>query len=356
MARTKPAAKWMDDWKVGVRVWVERSGKAVLGEGRAELLAAIGEHHSITKAAKAAGMSYRRAWNLVQDVNAAAGEPLVAAAVGGTKGGGAKLTERGRLAVDVFEQIRGSLNETAAGVLQRKLQPNSDAAACVHLAAAISLQEALGQILAEYVLEKPTVRVRAIFGASNELADHLLAGAPGDLFIAAEALEIDRLEAAKMLMPKSRCTVAANGLAIVGAKGSKSLTGIKALAEKPIKRIALAEPACPLGKYSHDYLRSAGVYESLAAKVLQVDNSRAVLAAVVSGAADAGVAFASDAVRAERCDTILSIPTTKAATQYVAAVLKDGAQPSEAKALLKFLTSAAAQRAFRRCGLRPVKE
>ena len=86
MARTKPAAKWMDDWKVGVRVWVERSGKAVLGEGRAELLAAIGEHHSITKAAKSTGMSYRRAWNLVQDVNAAAGEPLVAAAVGGTEG------------------------------------------------------------------------------------------------------------------------------------------------------------------------------------------------------------------------------------------------------------------------------
>jgi molybdenum ABC transporter molybdate-binding protein len=355
MARTKPAAKWMDDWKVGVRVWVERSGTAVLGEGRAELLAAIGEHHSITKAAKAAGMSYRRAWNLVQDVNAAAGEPLVAAAVGGTKGGGAKLTERGRLAVDIFEQIRSSLNETAAGVLQRKLQPNSDAAACVHLAAAISLQEALGQILAEYALEKPTVRVRVIFGASNELADHLLAGAPGDLFIAAEESEIDRLEAAKLLVPKSRCALAANGLAVVGAKGSKALTGIKALADKRIKRIALAELACPLGKYSHDYLRSVGIYDALAAKVLPVDNSRAVLAAVVSGAADVGVAFASDAAWAERCETILSIASSRAAAKYVAAVLKDGAQASETKALLTFLTTAAAQRAFRRCGLRPVK-
>ena len=167
----------MNDWKVGVRVWVERSGQAVLGDGRADLMAAIGEHQSITKAAKSMKMSYRKAWNLVQEINLAASEPLIAAAVGGTKGGGATLTDRGKLALDVFEQIRGSLNETAAGVLQRTLDPRADAVACVHLAAAISLQEAVGQILAEYALEKPAVRVRAIFGASNELADHLLAGA-----------------------------------------------------------------------------------------------------------------------------------------------------------------------------------
>jgi molybdenum ABC transporter molybdate-binding protein len=349
-------SSWMNDWKVGVRVWVERSGQAVLGEGRADLLAAIGEHHSITKAAKSMRMSYRRAWNLVQEVNAAAGEPLVEAAVGGTKGGGAKLTERGRLAVDLYEQIRASLNETAAGVLQRKLDARADVIPCVHLAAAISLQEAIGQILAEYALEKPTIRVRAIYGASNELADHLLAGAPGDLFIAAEVTEIDRVDAAKLLVAKSRCTVAANGLAVIGAKGAAPLSGIKALAEKRIKHIAVAEPACPLGKYSQDYLRSAGIFDKIAAKFLAVDNSRAVLAAVVSGAADVGVAFASDAARAERCDTLLSIPTTRVAAKYVAALLKHGKQPAAARELLKFLTSPAAQRAFRRCGLRNVNE
>ncbi|HEY4233119.1 MAG TPA: molybdate ABC transporter substrate-binding protein [Lacipirellulaceae bacterium] len=353
MAKSKTTGSWMGDWKVGVRVWVERSGQAVLGEGRADLLAAIDAHHSITKAAKSMRMSYRRAWNLVQEVNAAAGEPLVEAAVGGTKGGGAKLTERGRLAVNLYEQIRGSLNETAAGILQRTLDPRADAALCVHLAAAISLQEALGQILAEYALEKPTVRVRAIFGASNELADHLLAGAPGDLFISAEVSEIDRLEVAKLLAPKSRCTVAANGLAVVGAKGAAVLSNIKSLAERRIKRIALAEPACPLGKYSRDYLKSVKVEGLLADKILHVDNSRAVLAAVVSGVADVGIAFASDAARAERCETLLSISVTRAAATYVAALVKQGKQPVAARELLAFLVSPAAQRAFRRCGLRP---
>ncbi|HEX3599497.1 MAG TPA: LysR family transcriptional regulator, partial [Lacipirellulaceae bacterium] len=74
-------AGWGSDWKVGVRVWIDRDGQTVLGEGRAELLAAIASEHSITKAAKLAGMSYRRAWNMIQEINAAASDPLVEAAV-----------------------------------------------------------------------------------------------------------------------------------------------------------------------------------------------------------------------------------------------------------------------------------
>src|SRR6476660_364732 len=105
---------WASDWKVGVRVWVEREGQAVLGEGRAELLAAIDSEHSITKAAKTAGMSYRRAWNLIQEVNEAAGETLVEAAVGGRQGGGARLTPHGRLAIDVYQKVRWSLIDSAA--------------------------------------------------------------------------------------------------------------------------------------------------------------------------------------------------------------------------------------------------
>ncbi|HEX5471127.1 MAG TPA: hypothetical protein VFW73_04540, partial [Lacipirellulaceae bacterium] len=72
-------SEWGHGWEVGLRVWIERAGEAVLGEGRAELLAAIDREHSITKAARTAGMSYRRAWNLIQATNTAAGESLVEA-------------------------------------------------------------------------------------------------------------------------------------------------------------------------------------------------------------------------------------------------------------------------------------
>jgi molybdenum-dependent DNA-binding transcriptional regulator ModE len=70
---------WADDWHVDIRVWLERTGTAVLGEGRLELLEWIDRCHSISEAARQLGISYRHAWVTVQAVNQAAGEPLVSA-------------------------------------------------------------------------------------------------------------------------------------------------------------------------------------------------------------------------------------------------------------------------------------
>jgi molybdenum ABC transporter molybdate-binding protein len=342
----------MNQWKVGVRVWVERDGQAVLGEGRAELLAAIDQERSITKAAKSVGMSYRRAWTLIQEINAAAGEPLVAAATGGVKGGGATLTPRGRAAIEVFEQVRRSLVESAAGILQRTVAVGNGTAATLHLAAAISLQEAVGQILAEFALRHPAIHVRAIFGASNELADQLLAGAPGDVFLSADPATLDRLEPANHIVVGSRRTIAKNGLAVIARPRTGTLSKISDLLSKRFKQVALAEPACPLGHYSKSYLVKARVYDAVLPKVLHVDNSRAVLAAVACGSADAGMAFSSDAVSASALRTILRVPTSQVSATYVAAITGRGQVTSTAQRLLGFLSSPAARRCLRRCGFR----
>lgn len=345
---------WASDWKVGVRVWVEREGQAVLGEGRAELLAAIESEHSITKAAKAAGMSYRRAWTMIQEVNEAAGETLVEAAVGGKQGGGARLTPHGRLALEVYDKVRRSLVDSAGDSLRQAILPDSRGSKCIHLAAAISMQEAVGQILAEYTLVQPTVQVRAIFGASNELVDHLLAGAPGDLFISAELAELDRLESANLLASDSRQIIAKNGLAIVGGTKASQIKKPADLLSSQFKRVVLAEPACPLGQYSKIYLEHAGVYEKLQAKAMLVDNSRAVLAAVASGAAQAGVAFSSDATTERAWRLLLRVPTSKAAVTYAAAIIDRGGPHEEVQGLSAFLSSPIAARCYRRCGMRPV--
>jgi molybdenum ABC transporter molybdate-binding protein len=342
----------MRGWTVGIRVWVERCGHAVLGEGRAELLAAIDQERSITKAAKSAGMSYRRAWNLIQAINKAAGEPLVEAATGGLKGGGAQLTPRGRAAVDIYEQVRQSLVESAAGVLQRTAESSRCQSSSIHLAAAISLQEAVGQILAEYALGQPATQVRTIFGASNELADHLLAGAPGDIFISADPAEVARLKSAGLIASRSRRIFARNGLAAVGSPAMKGVTKLRDFLSANVRHIAIAEPACPLGNYSFRLLQSSGHYESLREKTLFVDNSRAVLAAVVSGAAEVGIAFSSDACRLGAWQTLFRIPASRASATYEATIIRSD-RPQPARQLLDFMMSPAAARCLRRCGLRP---
>ncbi|OAB54966.1 LysR family transcriptional regulator [Phormidium willei BDU 130791] len=89
-------------------------GQAIaMGPGKADLLDAIDREGSITRAAKAMGMSYRRAWLLVETMNACFTAPLVEAARGGSGGGGAGLTELGR---EVLARYRALEEKAAAAV------------------------------------------------------------------------------------------------------------------------------------------------------------------------------------------------------------------------------------------------
>ncbi|PTQ10288.1 ModE family transcriptional regulator [Sphingomonas oleivorans] len=76
-----------------------------IGPGKAALLEAIAEHGSISAAGRVLGMSYRRTWLLVDVMNRCWAEPLVEAAAGGSKGGGAALTETGRRVLESYRAI-----------------------------------------------------------------------------------------------------------------------------------------------------------------------------------------------------------------------------------------------------------
>lgn len=66
-----------------------------MGPGKADLLKAIHETGSISAAARALGMSYRRAWLLVDTMNQCFKTPVVDTLTGGQKGGGARVTDTG---------------------------------------------------------------------------------------------------------------------------------------------------------------------------------------------------------------------------------------------------------------------
>jgi molybdate transport system regulatory protein len=76
-----------------------------LGPGKMDLLEAVGETGSISGAGRSLGMSYRRAWLLVDEVNRMFRRPVVVANAGGTNGGGAELTDFGRALVAAYRRI-----------------------------------------------------------------------------------------------------------------------------------------------------------------------------------------------------------------------------------------------------------
>ncbi|NEU14883.1 LysR family transcriptional regulator [Methylobacterium sp. BTF04] len=90
-----------------------------VGPGKIQLLEMIAEHGSISAAGRAIGMSYRRAWMLIEALNTGFGQPVVAAQIGGKSGGGAKLTAFGAELVQHYRAIERAAAEAAAPFLSR---------------------------------------------------------------------------------------------------------------------------------------------------------------------------------------------------------------------------------------------
>lgn len=99
---------------------------AMFGPGKADLLAHIRDTGSISAAGRRMDMSYKRAWSLVEEMNAAFAAPLVLATRGGPGGGGAQLTPEGTKVLTLYRTIL-SRAQAAAGhdiaALEAMLKP-----------------------------------------------------------------------------------------------------------------------------------------------------------------------------------------------------------------------------------------
>ncbi|WP_413871454.1 winged helix-turn-helix domain-containing protein [Albidovulum sp.] len=90
---------------------------AMLGPGKADLLEGIRATGSIAAAGRAMDMSYKRAWSLVEEMNAAFREPLVESVRGGARGGGARLTGTGDAVLANYRKLEEIAAEAGAARL-----------------------------------------------------------------------------------------------------------------------------------------------------------------------------------------------------------------------------------------------
>jgi molybdate transport system regulatory protein len=90
-----------------------------IGPGKAELLEAIASTGSISASAKQLGMSYRRAWLLVDTMNRCFREPVVSSATGGSGGGGAQVTAFGQRVLASFAAMRKRVDRALDSELAR---------------------------------------------------------------------------------------------------------------------------------------------------------------------------------------------------------------------------------------------
>lgn len=115
-ARSEVAGDNMRHAALTIRV--DFGAHGYLGPGKIALMELISKHGSISAAGKEMGMSYRRAWLLVDEINQTFREPLVATQMGGSGGGGARLTKLGRDVVGRYRAIEGAAATASAADLR----------------------------------------------------------------------------------------------------------------------------------------------------------------------------------------------------------------------------------------------
>jgi len=91
-----------------------RLGEAVVvGPGKIELLRAIVRHGSISAASRALGMTYKRAWSLLNEVNLGFGVPVITSLAGGSGGGGATITPFGKSLLEHYDAMEAACTAAA---------------------------------------------------------------------------------------------------------------------------------------------------------------------------------------------------------------------------------------------------
>jgi len=224
-------------------------------------------------------------------------------------------------------------------------------AAAIVVSAASSLTDVLGELAKRY--EAATgERVQVNAGGSNTLARQIVEGAPVDVFISADDVQMDVLERAGRLVPGTRVPLVGNRLVVVVPRTSGVvLVRARDLMSSSVTRVAMANPAAvPAGVYGRKWLEKTGLWTAIEPKVIPLPTVRAAVAAVREGRAQAGIVYATD-VRSEPAVRVAFEPAADEVPPitYPAAVIT-GPRQAAAKRFLTFLCSREAVEIFQAAG------
>ena len=224
------------------------------------------------------------------------------------------------------------------------------AAGTLVVLASTQLKPAFEQLDTQFAAANPGVAVTATYQGSQALATAVQAGAQGDLF-ATDADPMAALAAAGAVVTPTVQTFARNELEIVVPAGNpKAIQRLADLAD-PGTTLVLADPSLPAGRDAVTALALAGVRVTPKASVSTV---ALLMTAILSGNADAGIAFQSDIVAAGSGVTGVALPAGSAVEEtYRIGVLRNASNPSAASAFVQFVHSDRGRSALTAAGFVP---
>lgn len=210
------------------------------------------------------------------------------------------------------------------------------------VSAASSLQESLEEIKLLFQQSEANITINYNFGSSGALQQQIENGAAVDIFIAAAKQQMDALQQKGLILTNSRRNLLTNHLAlIVPASSNLPITSFKQLVNSYVKRVAVGEPrSVPVGQYTKELFENLGIWQQINSKFVFGNNVRNVLASVISGNADAGVVYITDAKISKKVKIVAIAPENlHSEIIYPLAIIKNSKNLQVSDKYLNFLSN-----------------
>lgn len=222
-------------------------------------------------------------------------------------------------------------------------------AAEVRLSVALSMSNAVKELVATYQTKAEGVAVLANFASSGALAKQIEQGAPADIYISANPKWMKYLVEEGRISAETVRTFAYNSLVFVGQKGLVIAT-LDDVAK--LQRVAIGSPqSVPAGQYAEQALKAAGIYAQMATKLVMAKDVRQALVYADRGEADGAFVYKTDALLAQEAVILLEVPQALYdEVTYPVGLTSEGRDKPEVVAFFEFLKTAEASAILRKFG------
>jgi len=216
--------------------------------------------------------------------------------------------------------------------------------------AAASTSNAVGEIKRRFT-EASGIQVQASYGSSAVLARQIQNGAAADVFLSADVAWADYL--AKQGLVAQRQNLLANHLVVILPSDSAAkVNKLEDLLVASVEHLALGDPqSVPAGKYAKQAFEKRGLWQRLRPKVAAAADVRGALAYVETGAAEAGIVYATDAAISKKVKVACTIPEQLTGPiRYPVVLLKRAENRAAAESFYQFLRGPQARKVFQKYG------
>lgn len=228
----------------------------------------------------------------------------------------------------------------------------------ITVSAAISLKDVLAGLGKNFEKTHPGTTVKFNFGASGDLEEQIIAGAPVDVFASAGVKETSDLSGKGKILSGTLSEPAENEVVLViPAQGSSSGCGASfaSLAGPACGKIAIGSPeTVPAGRYARDVLNYYGIWNKVKSRLVYAESVRQVLDYVARGEVDAGLVYTTDALTSPG-----QVKVTQTAPEashqpvvYPVAVIAGSPREALAREFVSYLGSPQAATVFKKYGFK----